>query len=74
MHNRNIAGLARVGLVFTVAYEPTRHGEPVDAEPHRCAKIAWTPVNLLPSNTYRYTVACVRAFCDAQPFALSGWG
>jgi 8-oxo-dGTP diphosphatase len=73
VHHRNAAGLARVGLVFTVAYDAGRHGEPVNAEPHKCAKIAWFPADLLPSNTYPYTVACVRAFRDAQPFALSGW-
>lgn len=73
VHHRNTAGLARVGLVFAVAYEPARHGEPVNAEPHKCAKIAWTPMDLLPSNTYPYTAACVRAFRDGQPFALSGW-
>jgi hypothetical protein len=35
----NTAGLARVGLVFTVTYDAARHGEPVNAEPHKCAKI-----------------------------------
>ena len=73
VHHRNAAGLARVGVVFTVAYDPRRHGEPVNAEPHKCAKIAWMPADMLPSNTYPYTAACVRAFRDGRPFALSGW-
>ena len=73
VHHRNAAGLARVGLVFTVAYGPVRHGEPVNAEPHKCAKIAWFPADLLPTNTYPYTAACVRAYRDGQPFVLSGW-
>jgi len=34
VHHRNAAGLARVGLIFAVAYDPGRHGEPVNAEPH----------------------------------------
>jgi len=41
--------------------------------PHKCAKLAWLPADTLPSNTYPYTAACVRAFRDGQPFALSGW-
>jgi ADP-ribose pyrophosphatase YjhB (NUDIX family) len=73
VHHRNTAGLARVGLVFTVAFDPARHGEPVNAEPHKCAKIEWFPADMLPSNTYPYTVACLRAFREGVRFALSGW-
>jgi hypothetical protein len=73
VHHRNTAGFARVGMVFTVAYDLARHGEPVNAEPHKCAKIEWFPAETLPLNTYPFTVDCVRAFRDGQPFALSGW-
>jgi 8-oxo-dGTP pyrophosphatase MutT (NUDIX family) len=72
-HHRNPAGLARVGLVFAVVFDPARHGQPVNAEPHKCAKIGWFPADMLPSNTYPYTGACVRAFRDGARFALSGW-
>jgi len=73
VHHRNTAGLARVGLAFTVDYDPARHGQPVNAEPHKCAKIEWFSVGLLPANTYPYTAACVPAVRDGQPRALSGW-
>jgi 8-oxo-dGTP pyrophosphatase MutT (NUDIX family) len=73
VHHRNTAGHARIGLVFAVALDPARHGEPVNAEPHKCAKIDWFPADMLPSNTYPYTAACVRAFRDGVPFVLSGW-
>lgn len=73
VHHRNAAGLARVGLVFTVKHDSARHGEPVNAEPHKCAKIEWFPVGLLPTNTYPYTAACVTAYLDRQPLRLSGW-
>ncbi len=73
VHHRNTAGLTRVGLAFAVAYDPARHSEPVNAEPHKCAKIEWFPADLLPSNTYPYTATCVRAFRDGAAFALSGW-
>jgi 8-oxo-dGTP diphosphatase len=66
-------GLTRVGLVFTVPYDRHRHGEPVNAEPHKCAKVEWFPSDMLPSNTYPFTAACVRAFRERSPFALSGW-
>lgn len=73
VHHRNAAGQARVGLVFAVEFDASRHGEPVNAEPHKCAGIKWFPVDLLPANTYPYTTACVRAFSEGTPFALSGW-
>jgi len=73
VHHRNAAGQGRVGLVFAVPHDPARHGEPVNTEPHNCSKIEWFPVDLLPTNTYPYTAACVRAFRHRQPFALSRW-
>jgi 8-oxo-dGTP pyrophosphatase MutT (NUDIX family) len=73
VHHRSRSGHARVGLVFTVAFDAARHGQPVNAEPHRCAEIAWFPAGLLPSNTYACTAACVRAFREGRPFELSGW-
>ncbi|MFC7280171.1 NUDIX domain-containing protein [Paractinoplanes rhizophilus] len=73
VHHRNTAGLSRVGLAFAVAFDPACHGEPFNAEPHKCAKIEWFPADLLPSNTYPYTAACVRAYRESQPFILSGW-
>jgi 8-oxo-dGTP pyrophosphatase MutT (NUDIX family) len=73
VHHRNTTGIARVGLVFAVTHDPERHGQPVNAEPHKCAKVEWVPANDLPVNTYAYTAACVRAFRDGQPFDLSGW-
>jgi 8-oxo-dGTP pyrophosphatase MutT (NUDIX family) len=73
VHHRNTAGHARVGLIFTAAHDPARHGEPVNAEPHKCAKIEWFPAQLLPPNTYPYTTACLRAFRDGQRLVLNGW-
>ena len=73
VHHRNAVGLALVGLAFAVEFDPTQHGQPVNAEPHKCAKIEWFPVDMLPTNTYPYTAACVHAFRDGEPFALSGW-
>jgi 8-oxo-dGTP diphosphatase len=74
VHHRNSAGLARVGLVFAVAHDPVRHGELVNAEPHKCAKIEWFPADMLPTNTYPFTTACVTAYGNGEPLRLSGWG
>ena len=73
VHHRNAVGHARVGLIFTAAHDPGRHGEPVNAEPHKCAKIEWFPAQLPPPNTYPYTTACLRAFRGGQRLVLNGW-
>jgi len=73
VHHRNPAGHARIGLVFTIEHDPDRHGEPVNAEPHKCAKIAWFPQDLLPTNTYPYTLTCVAAYRNREPLRLDGW-
>ncbi|MFD0521545.1 NUDIX domain-containing protein [Paractinoplanes durhamensis] len=73
IHHRNPTGTTRVGLVFTTAHDPATHGIPLNAEPHKCAGIAWFRLDELPPDTDRYSVACVQAFRDNVPFALSGF-
>ncbi|MFC0862434.1 NUDIX domain-containing protein [Sphaerimonospora cavernae] len=51
-HFRNPEGDARLGVFFEAL---TWAGEPIKAEPHKCARIAWWPLDQLPSNTYPYT-------------------
>ncbi|GAA2913173.1 hypothetical protein Acy02nite_90510 [Actinoplanes cyaneus] len=73
VHHRNRNGQGRIGLVFTAAFEPGRHGEPVNAEPHKCAGIEWFPFDELPAETDRYTLACVAAWRSGERLHLSGW-
>ena len=73
VHHRNPAGHARIGLVFTVEHDPDRHGEPINAEPHKCARIAWFSVTGLPASTYPYTAACIAAYRAGEPLRLDGW-
>ncbi|MGI5146685.1 NUDIX hydrolase [Plantactinospora sp. CA-294935] len=73
VHHRSPGGQGRIGLVFTAAYEPERHDEPVNAEPHKCAKIQWTPAELLPSNTYSHSRVAVAAYRAGDTFRLDGW-
>ncbi|MFI9643594.1 NUDIX domain-containing protein [Micromonospora sp. NPDC051925] len=74
VHHRNPSGRGRVGLVFTAAHNPHKHGQPINVEPHKCAEIKWFPTVRLPANTYPYTAACVQAFNEGVPLALDGWG
>jgi 8-oxo-dGTP pyrophosphatase MutT (NUDIX family) len=73
VHHRNRGGQGRVALVFAAAWDPARHGEPVNAEPHKCGGIDWYAVDGLPATTDRYTIACVSAWRSGQRFWLSGW-
>ena len=73
VHHRNASGQGRIGLVFTAEHALARHGEPVNTEPHKCAKIEWFPINALPEDAYPYTAASVAAFHAHHPVQLSGW-
>ena len=73
VHHRNTAGFARVGLVFTVAYEPDRHGEPVNAEPHKCSEIAWHDLDGLPGDVVSYIRTGLDAHDHGTTFSLDGW-
>jgi len=70
VHNLNPEGHARIGFVFTT---DTWTGEPYNAEPHKCAKIAWYPLDMLPHATVPYTAACVDLYRRGEVFGLNGW-
>jgi 8-oxo-dGTP pyrophosphatase MutT (NUDIX family) len=73
VHHRNAEGGARVGLFFTAVHDPDRHGEPFNAEPNKCADLAWFPLDALPDPTYPYTSAGLDAFQRHEPLRLDGW-
>ncbi|GIH49329.1 ADP-ribose pyrophosphatase YjhB, NUDIX family [Microbispora rosea] len=58
MHHRNAGGTARIGM-FLVPRSIT--GIPVNAEPHKCAELAWFPLDRLPERTVPYARAGVEA-------------
>jgi 8-oxo-dGTP diphosphatase len=64
---------ARVGLVFAAAFDPGTHGEPVNAEPHKCGAIGWYPATSLPAEMSDYSEDCIRAYLSGERFLLSGW-
>jgi 8-oxo-dGTP pyrophosphatase MutT (NUDIX family) len=70
VHFRNEYGEGRLGLFF----RPTRwEGEPVNAEPDKCADIRWFPFEKLPENTYPYTRVGINLYLRQEGFAISGW-
>jgi 8-oxo-dGTP pyrophosphatase MutT (NUDIX family) len=73
VHHRNSQGSGRVGFFFEVTSQPEEQGEPVNAEPSKCARIAWSPLRDLPANTYPYTAAGIDLYRRGVPFGLDGW-
>src|SRR5262249_29174296 len=73
VHYLTPEGQARLGCFFHVASNPAGQGEPVNAEPHKCAKIAWYRLDMLPENTVPYTAAGVELYRQGQGFAAVGW-
>lgn len=70
VHYLNPEGHARVGFFFRAH---RWHGDPRNAEPHKCAQIAWFPLDQLPANTVPYTQAGIELFRRGEHFGLQGW-
>lgn len=70
MHHRNPEGQPRVGWFFATAQW---EGEPVNAEPHKCAGIAWRPADQLPANTVPYNALGIAHYLKGEPFSVHGW-
>jgi 8-oxo-dGTP diphosphatase len=70
IHYRNTLGDARIGVFFRVL---AWHGEPYNAEPHKCSRIGWFPITALPAQTYPYTAEGIRAYVHGEPCSMVGW-
>jgi 8-oxo-dGTP pyrophosphatase MutT (NUDIX family)/predicted house-cleaning noncanonical NTP pyrophosphatase (MazG superfamily) len=70
MHHRNPGGTARIGMFFAAR---RWHGEPVNAEPGKCAALAWHSLDDLPEGLVPYSAAGIRALREGRPFSLHGW-
>jgi 8-oxo-dGTP pyrophosphatase MutT (NUDIX family) len=73
VHYRNPEGRARLGLFFAAEANPATQGEPVNAEPHKCAKIGWFPCDMLPRHTVPYTAAGIDLHRRDDRLAVVGW-
>jgi 8-oxo-dGTP diphosphatase len=71
VHHRSPGGEARVGFFFATS---TWTGEPVNAEPHKCAGLMWASPENLPAHTIAYGATGLRAYHSGEHFALDGWG
>ncbi|GAA2136766.1 NUDIX hydrolase [Kitasatospora kazusensis] len=70
VHFRNPEGQPRVGWFFaTRRWE----GEPVNAEPAKCAGLTWVTPEQLPSHTVPYNAAGIAAYLRGTPHATEGW-
>jgi 8-oxo-dGTP diphosphatase len=70
VHHRNPQGQARIGFFFTAA---RWQGEPVNREPHKCARLYWADPARPPANTVPYTAAALAAITHGGSFSLDGW-
>src|SRR5690606_15390224 len=55
------------------AADPTTQGEPSNAEPHKCARIEWFPLDRLPHGTVPYTAAGVDLYRYGRRIVIAGW-
>jgi 8-oxo-dGTP pyrophosphatase MutT (NUDIX family) len=70
VHHRNPGEEARVGFFFATSVWA---GEPVNAEPDKCAGLLWADPDDLPGHTIAYSAAGVRAYREGSAFVLHGW-
>jgi 8-oxo-dGTP pyrophosphatase MutT (NUDIX family) len=63
-------GDCRVGFFFEVL---SWQGEPVNAEPHKCGGLRWSPLDALPRDTVPYTTAGVEQFRAGVPYGTLEW-
>ena len=70
VHHRAPNGAGRVGFFFATA---RWEGEPVNAEPDKCAGLLWADPDDLPPHTIAYGAAGIRAYRSGQLFVLDGW-
>ncbi|MFB9968304.1 NUDIX hydrolase [Sinosporangium siamense] len=70
IHHLSPEGRPRVGFFFaTTVWE----GEPYNAEPDKCAKISWVPMDVLPGNTVPYAAAGLAHYRGGVGIGLHGW-
>jgi 8-oxo-dGTP diphosphatase len=73
VHCRNSDTDTRVGLFFQAAAKESPLDVPYNAEPHKCAKIAWYPMTMLPSTTMPYSALGVSLYQRRACFGTTGW-
>ncbi|MEV8116835.1 hypothetical protein AB0O69_18405 [Streptomyces xiamenensis] len=70
MHYRNPEGRPRIGWFFATAHW---RGEPVNAEPTKCAGIGWHHLRQLPHHTMPYNATGIAHYLTGDTFSVHGW-
>jgi 8-oxo-dGTP pyrophosphatase MutT (NUDIX family) len=70
VHHRNSAEEGRIGFFFLAT---GWRGQPVNREPHKCARLLWADPANPPANTVPYTAAALGQITKQRPFSLDGW-
>ena len=73
MHCRNSDTDTRVGLFFAAAAAESAQGAPYNAEPHKCAGIAWYPLTALPAGIVPYSALGISLYLREACFGTIGW-
>jgi 8-oxo-dGTP diphosphatase len=73
VHCRNSNTDIRLGLFFQAAAKETPLGVPYNAEPHKCAKLAWYPMTMLPAATMPYSALGISLYQRNACFGTTGW-
>ncbi len=68
-------GVPRIGVFFhlEVEVDPAVHGEPVIAEPAKCAELRWSPLDVLPKPLLRDTEIGVELYRSGRVYAAVDW-
>jgi 8-oxo-dGTP pyrophosphatase MutT (NUDIX family) len=73
VHCRNSSTDTRIGLFFQATAKDSPLDAPYNAEPHKCAKIAWYPMTLLPGTTMPYSALGISLHQRGAHFGSIGW-
>jgi 8-oxo-dGTP diphosphatase len=73
VHCRNSDTDTRLGLFFQAAAKQTPLDVPYNAEPHKCAKLAWYPMTMLPAATMPYSALGISLYQRNACFGTTGW-
>lgn len=70
VHYRKIPNQPRIGFFFLATHW---QGEPVNREPHKCARLVWADPANPPARTVPYTAAALAQITANRQFSLDGW-
>jgi 8-oxo-dGTP diphosphatase len=70
---RNSAADVRMGLFFHAEASADLGAGPFNAEPHKCAKVAWHPLSMLPEPVMPYSALGVSLYLSGARYGTLGW-